>query len=458
MGNHLSFTFTESELMRPIIAEDMNVSLDPRGKADAIMVVVIATVYAFNSLAVIYMLWHRNYPPLKSKNVIIMALIFVVSVVWYVGDLQANGHIPLANSGLTNCKAYGLWMRILLGACGMCSLIALRAYGLYRVFILNLPYHSLGLYAPFALYWLGALVVGLISQLLDPKITTEFLEPLDLCDFHSGFKGALYGFIWSTVFLVAFAHWKIRNIKSSFNESREMLITCLIISGVLLYATIMNYMRPMYPLDVRLRIINTSLDHLAANSMWWLIMGVPLYKCLFNRSLYLELWINKLRRDGLQREYNVDSNPMSTNAHSSLLVITTAGGTNAANFYKMDDNVYESKDFNPKDYAHASIPKSIESTMLPNDADNNNQVTQSPTADGRFHKVMPTDTVNDSPISYNLCADSVSPNIRSGSSKTASRLYTPISFPEETLQAPIKLSDAYNRHLDYVGSPERHLV
>ncbi|KAJ1934873.1 hypothetical protein GGF37_006209, partial [Kickxella alabastrina] len=118
MGNHLSFTVTESELMRPIFAKEMSASLDPRGKADAIMVVVIATVYAFNFLAVIYMLWHRNYPPLKSKNVIIMAFIFVVSAVWYVGDLQANGHIPLANSGLTNCKAYGLWMRILLGACG----------------------------------------------------------------------------------------------------------------------------------------------------------------------------------------------------------------------------------------------------------------------------------------------------------------------------------------------------
>ncbi|KAJ1937075.1 hypothetical protein GGF37_005353 [Kickxella alabastrina] len=349
-------------------------------------------------------------------------------------------------------------MRILLGACGMCSLIALRAYGLYRVFILNLPYHSLGLYAPFALYWLSALVVGLISQFLDPKITTEFVEPLDLCDFHSGFKGALYAFIWSSVFIVIFVHWKIRNIKSSFNESREMLITCSIICGVLLYATIMNYLRPMYPLDVRLRIINTSLDHLAANSLWWLIMGVPLYKCLFNRSLYLELWINKLRRDGLQREYNVNPNTMSTNAHSSLLVITTTGGPNDAKFYKMDNNVYESKDFNPKEYAHTSISKSIESTMIPNDANNNNQVIRSPTADGRFHKAIPTDTVYDSPFTYNLCVDSISPNTRSGSSRIASRLYTPMSLPEETLQAPTKLNDAYIRHLDYVDSPERHLV
>ncbi|KAI7833641.1 hypothetical protein BX661DRAFT_63638 [Kickxella alabastrina] len=134
MGNHMSFTVTESELQRQKIAKTMSLSLDPRGKSDAIMMTVFMATYFINLLVALFLLWNRKYPPLKSKGPILMTLMMVVSVVWFVGDLQGNGHLPLANTPLTNCKAFGFWMRILMGACTICALTAFRAYGLYRVF------------------------------------------------------------------------------------------------------------------------------------------------------------------------------------------------------------------------------------------------------------------------------------------------------------------------------------
>ncbi|KAJ1901667.1 hypothetical protein LPJ66_000635 [Kickxella alabastrina] len=145
MGNQLSFTLTESELQRQKNAEAMGLKLNPRGMVDMIMLIVISIVYLFNFLAVVYMLWNRNYAPIKSKNVIVMALIMAVSVVWFVGNLQSNAHVPVAGTLMTNCKAFGMCMWVIIGAGGMCSLTAFRAYGPYRVFYLHKPFHGLGL-------------------------------------------------------------------------------------------------------------------------------------------------------------------------------------------------------------------------------------------------------------------------------------------------------------------------
>ncbi|KAJ2494635.1 hypothetical protein GGI11_008763 [Coemansia sp. RSA 2049] len=86
-----------------------------------------------------------------------------------------------------------------------------------------------------------------------------------------------------------------------------MLAACSAVFVILIFTTAMHYARPRYPLDARLRIATTSLDHLATNVVWWLIMAVPMYQSIFRRQAYLDSWVAKLRRDGLQREYQVAS-------------------------------------------------------------------------------------------------------------------------------------------------------
>ncbi|KAJ1943452.1 hypothetical protein GGF37_002642 [Kickxella alabastrina] len=327
--------------------------LDPRGKTDAIMLVVITTVYSLSFLAVFYLLWNRNYPPLRAKSPVLMALIMAVAVLWFVGDIQTHGHIPLANTPLVNCKAFGIWLRILLGSCGLCSLISLRAHGLHRVFFLHKPYHSLGLYVPFAIYWVCVLIFGLISQFMKPAKTVQYIAKLDMCRFEAGYKAALFSFLWLTFFIVMVTHWRIRNIKSSFNEKREMIIACTTMFIIFVYVTIMNYLLPKYPLNVHLRIVNTSIDHIAINSLWWLIMGLPLFKSVFSRQQYLYIWINKLRKDGLQKEYDIDSDVTLVNEHrysytydkrKSQMLLNTTGIKDDRAFYAMDNNFHNSKD------------------------------------------------------------------------------------------------------------------
>ncbi|KAI7823491.1 hypothetical protein BX661DRAFT_186728 [Kickxella alabastrina] len=274
MGNQLSFSVTESELMRVEAGKSNFVTVDPRGKGDMIMIIFFSIIYCFSFLAVVYMLRNKNYPPIKAKNPILMTVMIAICAIWFVGDLQTNGHVPLANTPMTNCKPFGLWMRILMGICTLCALVTLRAYGLYRSWAVSAV----------LLYCVCMLVYGIVAQVLKPEITMQYIVPLDICNVHPSFKASLF--------------WMIRNIKSSFNESREMLIICFIIFANLIFVTTLNYVRP------QLALLATSLNHIGTHMLWWLIMAVPMYNYR---------WINTLRKDGLQNEYDVSANTATTN-------------------------------------------------------------------------------------------------------------------------------------------------
>ncbi|KAJ1856096.1 hypothetical protein LPJ73_002229 [Coemansia sp. RSA 2703] len=301
----MSFELTAAEQNRVKYVALLGFTLDPIGHADRTLIIVLSSIYGVNLLFVLFMLYNRRYPPIKCKSPLLMAAVFFGCCCWLVGDLQINGHVHLANTPLTNCKLWGVWLRVILGVCTVSSLIALRSYGLYRVFRLNRPYRGLAMYLPFLVYCVCTLVYGIVAQVLKPSVTVEYIPLIDVCYCPKPFRGALYGYIWATWVFVAVINWKIRRIKSSFNESREMLFSCLVVFAILTFSTALQLRNPEYLFSLKLRILSTAMDHLGTNLVWWAIMGVPLFNCLFRRKAYLKYWSNKLRKDGLQNEYDV---------------------------------------------------------------------------------------------------------------------------------------------------------
>ncbi|KAJ2458072.1 hypothetical protein GGF42_002299 [Coemansia sp. RSA 2424] len=311
----MSFAFTVAEQNRVKVAATLGYHLDPISYKDLGLIIAISVLYGIDLLAVIFMLWNRNYPPLKSKRPLLMAAAFASCVCWFIGDLQINGHVHLAASGLTSCRGIGVWVRVLLGVCTVSSLIALRSYGLFRVFRQNRPYRGLGLYLPFLVYCGCTLVYGIIAQALSDKVTVEYLPLLDLCYCPKPFRAALYAYIWITWLFVAVINWYIRGIKSSFNESREMAWSCFFVFAILTFSTVLQFAQPEYPFHQTQRLLTTGMDHLGTNLVWWAIMGEPLFNCLFRRRKYLEYWTAKLKKDGLQNEYEIASSSGTQNSH-----------------------------------------------------------------------------------------------------------------------------------------------
>ncbi|KAJ2756856.1 hypothetical protein GGI19_000511 [Coemansia pectinata] len=307
MGNTMSFSVTAEEKARVEIFKTQQMVLEPRQAADLIMVIVITVVYFFQLLAVLFMLWNRKYPPIKAKNPWMMLPVFLAYIFWFVGDLQVNGHAPLKGTALENCKAFGVWLHLLLGVYPVSALIGLRSYSLYQVFCRNRPFVGFQLYSSVAFIVGTLLTFGIVAETLPVSKTVYYLDGFDLCNFSTGFQVAIFVYVWVSWIFVAALNWRIRNIKSSFNESREITIACIMVFSILIFSTVMPYSVTAYLLNVKWRIVATSLSHFSTIATWWLPMAVPMYKCLTDREGYLKHWTQKLRQDGLQRAYHVNT-------------------------------------------------------------------------------------------------------------------------------------------------------
>ncbi|KAJ2748145.1 hypothetical protein H4S06_005047, partial [Coemansia sp. BCRC 34490] len=120
------------EQKRVLAATSMGIELDPRNTADLVVVVLLSCIFAINLVAVVFLIFNRKYPPLKSKSPVLMVIMFVASVFWFVGDLQVNGHVTLAGSVFTNCRGFGFWVRVLLGICTVTAVVAIRTHAFYH--------------------------------------------------------------------------------------------------------------------------------------------------------------------------------------------------------------------------------------------------------------------------------------------------------------------------------------
>ncbi|KAJ2446954.1 hypothetical protein GGF42_005562 [Coemansia sp. RSA 2424] len=276
------FPDTAVEDRRAAAAQAMGIDLDRRTAADLAIVTTISVVYFVDLIAVLFMLWNRRYPPIKAKNPVLMAFLFLASALWFVGDVQMNGHVTLANTtALTSCRGLGFWVRILLGICGVCAVFALRSFALYHVFCLNMPYRGLRFYLPIGIYAACIITYGVVAVVLKPTATLYYVEALDLCTSAVPFKASVFTFVWITLAVVAFNYWRIRHIKSSFNESREMAAACFLILATMLFFTFVQFLHPRFPLSLAYRITSTVLSHLCTNAIWWGVMAQQLQQQAF---------------------------------------------------------------------------------------------------------------------------------------------------------------------------------
>ncbi|KAJ2777516.1 hypothetical protein H4R18_005120 [Coemansia javaensis] len=327
MGNGLSFRVTERERERVAAAALAGLRLDPRGAADAALVVALAAVYGVTLAAAIYALCNRNYPPIRCKAPVLMACIPVAGTVWLAGDTQANGHVPLRGTALENCKAFGLWMRIVFGALTVSALWAARVYGIYRVFALKRPFDGRGLRVAAGAYLAGLLVFGAVVQATAAHKTLFYLDEADICAVSRGLLAAVFAVIWANFAAVFVLSWLVRNVRSAFNEAREMAVACLVVLVVLVCETVMHYASPHYPLTARCRLFVTYACHIGTAVYWWLLMAEPLVNCAFRRERYLARWTARLVSDGLELQYDMSCDkghdPSAVCGSSAFLGLST---------------------------------------------------------------------------------------------------------------------------------------
>ncbi|KAJ2804392.1 hypothetical protein H4R21_001658, partial [Coemansia helicoidea] len=103
---------------------------------DIFALVVGAVLMLLNTILYAYAMAHHRYPPLRAKNLRLISVLWVCTLVWYLGIIGTNFNIGhLFGESSSSCTAFGLWLRVLLGVFTFIYIHIMRLYLYIRIFL-----------------------------------------------------------------------------------------------------------------------------------------------------------------------------------------------------------------------------------------------------------------------------------------------------------------------------------
>ncbi|KAJ1929161.1 hypothetical protein IWQ60_001422 [Tieghemiomyces parasiticus] len=272
------------------------------------------TVFAVDLVAYLYILANRNYSPLKAKNIPVMGLALLSALFWWMGDSQVSGLFGEVNGILRLCLMWGLWMRHVLGIMTHLIIINYRLHVLNWVFNKRCGARGWRFYLPVCLMAIPPLALCIISAALPYRYTLEYNAEEQRCKHNSFFKFFAFGYSVVLIMCIWIQSFILRNIKSSFNEFRQILPACV-------GATVIVTLNALFVITgfhhaIVGRAILSIANLIACQLFFWCIMGPPIWGSLFHRQAYLTRFYSSLQRDGLRQ--SVGPSPPLSSAQSTF--------------------------------------------------------------------------------------------------------------------------------------------
>ncbi|KAL2918930.1 hypothetical protein HK105_201764 [Polyrhizophydium stewartii] len=175
------------------------------GPAAAALFVGVALLVVVDAAALITALVCMDYPPLRARQLPLVALTFVAGVCWTVGAMQVHNMFDPATAVFRACAVWSVLLQVALGLQLVLSSIALRLYRLFRIFVQKQPTSGLGFYAVCIGIMLPCVGFGIAPFVL-PATSVDWFEPtINSCLFNPAFKVLIFTlFGLETIFLGMF--------------------------------------------------------------------------------------------------------------------------------------------------------------------------------------------------------------------------------------------------------------
>ncbi|KAJ2310259.1 hypothetical protein IWW54_003285 [Coemansia sp. RSA 2705] len=278
--------------------------------ADTITIAVSGAVYGLTGIMLVYAWCNYSYRPIKAKGLTWVSLIYLSAVLWYIGNIGANGHMWVTGAW-TKCKIWVIWLRVLF-CFVFATLNIARFYALDRVFNQKKPFTRRCSLVAGVVIIVFNVVYCLVNQLISDRLTVAFVASLEVCNVTQGFRIAALAIQWVMWAGCAVLIFRLRNIQSSFNEFRESVIIFAVIIALLTESTVTYIHFKYYTLQKVHRIEKTLMDTVASNLIVWLIIGYPVAMSIFRRQVYERQWIERLANDNNKTAYEITSNHAGT--------------------------------------------------------------------------------------------------------------------------------------------------
>ncbi|KAJ1725630.1 hypothetical protein LPJ61_005628, partial [Coemansia biformis] len=115
-----------------LLSAMLGIAVTDPNRTDTVVVCVCAGVYALTAIMLVYAWCNYSYRPIKAKNLGWVSLMYLSTILWFIGNIPTNGHVH-AVGGWSKCKVWVVWLRILF-CFVFASLMIIRFYALDRVF------------------------------------------------------------------------------------------------------------------------------------------------------------------------------------------------------------------------------------------------------------------------------------------------------------------------------------
>ncbi|RKP24985.1 hypothetical protein SYNPS1DRAFT_16323, partial [Syncephalis pseudoplumigaleata] len=252
-----------------------------------IICAVSAAVYGVGILALLIAFYNHKYPLLKAKHLPLLTISHIGAIMWNVGFLHASNFLVLPAS-IDYCALWDVWIQWVLGVMLLSGVLILRLYSLYRVFVQRKSATTKELGVVSAYYYAPIIACAVVFTAL-PRFGASYNPVARKCKVDPVYHGTAFGFVLIALMGLGWLTYKLRGIRRSFNEFKELRIGFFL---VLLVFSV-NALLVMTRLSQSLlsRYILAALNVLAGNLYFWLTLGRPLYGCLFRRQYYLNKFL-----------------------------------------------------------------------------------------------------------------------------------------------------------------------
>lgn len=257
-----------------------------------------ALIYGFGFVALAYTIYHRNYPPLKAKHVPFISLAFLGCFFWYIGELHSIGILGYSAPIFNACLFWDVWIQLVLGIHLFMVVLVLRLYSLYHVFVRHRAISDIRFLPPLVLFYIPSIAIALFASVSPHGTAVYFDAKNGFCAMREYFKAANLVFYGAGLLVLGWLTWALRNIRRGFNEFSEQRIGFYIA----LVTILVNALVIMTGFSYRAwgKYLLVAANMLGGNIYLWLVIGQPLYGCVFRRDECLLKFIEDLNLDSYE--------------------------------------------------------------------------------------------------------------------------------------------------------------
>ncbi|ORX73072.1 hypothetical protein DL89DRAFT_265228 [Linderina pennispora] len=284
----------------------------------------------------VYAYANRSYLPLKAKNIPLMIYTFISSVLWYFGDIYTFFTLPKYNR--VTCVAANSWLRMCLGGYLWMSLFQARLYQYISIFIWKQRVKGKYFWYPMIYMVSIPLVYGIVSIALPEENGIRYVPERKGCDGSMNLFYMSISFCFLQMLAFIFVLFYSRHINTCFSEYRQV-VWCFIVACVCLIIGIATAWIPLTPERIFIfGALNTMLPILVAQVYFFVILGPPVFHCMFNRQKHLSYFAQRLRESNMTREYQLahDTSMKLSNSYDrgNPANYTAEGMTAIGGFYR----------------------------------------------------------------------------------------------------------------------------